>query len=228
MCGRYSLVGETLDKRALDEIRDFIGTEPQFDNEFNISPSQKAPVIRLVDGQPVLEKLTWNFRPEWLKNKNDARHNARGETVFVSRMFKGSAAKRRCLVPATGWYEWQKVTGGKQPHNFRIADHPLIMFAGIWTRWGDGDQVDDSFAIITTDANPVSAPIDKRMPAILTGVARRVWLMDPVSEPSDVDHLQDLLQPYAGEGLEPYPVSPYVSNPRNKGPQCLEPDARLL
>ena len=227
MCGRYSLVGETLDKQALDEIREFIGTESEFGNRFNIAPSQKAPVIRLMDGKPILQELTWNFRPEWLKNKNDAQRNARAETLFFSRMFKHSAAKRRCLVPATGWYEWQKVTGGTRPYNFHMTDHPLILFAGIWTRWADTDgKTDDSFAIITTSPNVLSAPIHNRMPVILTGDARRAWLMDTVNQPSDVDHLQDLLQPYAGTNLDAYPVNSYVGNPRNIGPQCLEPAQR--
>lgn len=228
MCGRFSLIGETLDKQSLDELHELIGSEPTFGNDYNISPSNRPAVIRMLDGKPQLANLTWNFRPEWMKNKNDAQFNARAENVFSTRMFKTSAAGRRCLVPATGWYEWQKVTGGTRPHSFRMVGQPLILFAGIWTRWTDGQETDDSFAIITTDANAVSAPVHNRMPVILTGADRRTWLTETVSEPEDVYRLQDLLRPYAGTDLEPFAVNPYVGNPRNKGPQCLEPDNRLL
>lgn len=220
MCGRYSLVGETLDANALAELRDLVGEEPVFVSRYNIAPSQKAPVIRLRDGKASLEDLTWNFRPEWMASRNDAQPNARAETLFSGRMFKPSVATRRCLVPATGWYEWRKVTGGKRPHTFHTPDSQ-ITFAGIWTRWLDADgAAEDSYAIVTTEASQAMAPYHDRMPVILAGAGRREWLEATLSEPDDVEHLKGLLRPYAAS-LDIHPVSTFVNSPRHEGPRCL-------
>lgn len=225
MCGRYSLVGESLDAQALEDLRVLLGYEPQFANEYNMAPSLMWPVIRLVDKKRKLDNLVWNFRPQELKDKNDALPNARAEGPFKSNRHKSSAATRRCLVPATGWYEWKPVTGGKRPFAFRTLS-PLLLFAGILTCWVDGatGEAVDSYAIITTDANRMARVVHNRMPVILTGDARIEWLESSISEPEDVDSLMGLLEPYRGTDLEVSPVSTYVSNPRNQCAQCLGPE----
>lgn len=223
VCGRYSEAYQRTDREYDEYFKEVMQALGETKPNFNVTPTQKAPVIRLVHGKPVLHELTWNFRPEGL-SKGDALPNARAEGLFRSDRHRSSAATRRCLVPATAWYEWKEVTGGKIPHAFRMKTDPLIIFAGIWTRWTDETGAfDDSYAIITTDANALSRPIHKRMPVILTGNDRREWLESPISEPDDVERLQGLLRPYRGSDLDVYPVSTYVNNPGHNDLKCLEP-----
>lgn len=218
MCGRYALTLK--DKEALQELRDLIGDDFEMSPRYNIAPQQTAPVIRRLDDKMKLDELRWGFRPAWLKDKNKAQINARAETVFESKMFKHSALNRRCLVPATGWYEWQAREGGKQPHYFHRRDGGLLLLAGIWTTWHGEDGKDESnYAIITTEANSLAAPIHNRMPVILNEAGREAWL-DSANQAVPV--LGMLLQPYEGDGLDAYPVSTYVNAPKNTGDKCLE------
>lgn len=216
MCGRYAI--ELADQEYIRLMRELAGNTPVYTPRYNIAPQQLAPVIRTVEGETRFEELRWGFRPAWLKEKNKAQINARAETVFTSRMFKHSAENRRCLVPATAWYEWQKAADRKQPYAFHLKQGGVLYFAGIWTRFHNEDDThEDNYAIITTEANPLCAPIHNRMPVILEGKDRQAW-MDP--ENKDV---AKLLQPYGGKGLEAYPVSTYVNAPKNTDARCLEP-----
>ena len=218
MCGRYALTLK--DKEALQELRDLIGDDFEMTPRYNIAPQQTAPVIRRLDDKMKLDELRWGFRPAWLKDKNKAQINARAETVFESKMFKHSALNRRCLIPATGWYEWQVREGGKQPHYFHKRDGGLLLLAGIWTTWHGEDGKDEgNYAIITTAANSLAAPIHNRMPVILDEAGREAWL-DSANQAAPV--LSKLLQPYRGKELEAYPVSTYVNAPKNTGDKCLE------
>ena len=219
MCGRYA--DEMLDREYIEHMRVIMASPEPAQPRYNIAPSQKARVIRTVDGQLKLEELRWGFRPAWLKDKNKAQINARAETVFTSKMFKHSAENRRCLVPATAWYEWQAAAGRKQPFAFHFKDNRMLTFAGIWTRWhGEDGKDEDNYAIITTDANAVAAPIHNRMPVILDGKDRDIWLDADMKDPAK---LEKLLHPYTGKGLEAYPVSTYVNSPKNIDARCIEP-----
>ncbi len=218
MCGRYAI--ENLNKEALNELRKIVGSVPDIKPRYNIAPQQTAPVIRVLDGKPQLEELRWGFRPAWLKEKNKAQINARAEGVFESRMFKPSALKRRCLVVASGWYEWQKQADRKQPYYFYRTSKDLLTFAGIWTCWYDeNDKEENSYAIITTEANKLASPVHNRMPVILEEASYSEWL-DP--ENQDQASLQKLLKPYKAKGLSTHAVSTYVNAPKNTGAQCIE------
>lgn len=196
---------------------------PEAKPRYNIAPQQLAPVLRVVEGKPVWEELRWGFRPTWLKDKYKAQINARAETVFESRMFKPSAMNRRCLIPASGWYEWrapEHPSGRKQPYFIHRLDGGTLTFAGIWTTWRDEEGTEEhSFAIITTEANTLVENIHDRMPVIIEEKDFGAWL-DP--EFQDVKKLSPLLKPYVHKDLEAYAVSTYVNTPKNTGEQCVE------
>lgn len=216
MCGRYALTLK--DKEALEQLRRLVGYVPEVSARYNIAPQQTAPVIRRVGDKTSWDELRWGFRPAWLKDKNKAQINARAETVFTSGMFKHSALNRRCLVPASGWYEWQARAGGKQPHYFHRREGGLLFFAGIWTQWNDPEGEEGNFAIITTEANPLAAPIHNRMPVVLNEAGCEAWL-NPDDKAAPV--LSLLLQPAEDGDLEAYPVSTYVNAPKHTGEQCI-------
>jgi putative SOS response-associated peptidase YedK len=221
MCGRYSLNRQTTEREYDEYFRRIMEAGLELKPRYNIAPQQTAPVIRMLDGSTIWEELRWGFRPAWVKEQNRVQINARAETVFESRMFKPSALKRRCLVPATGWYEWQVRVGGKQPYYFHKKDGGVLTVAGIWTTWHGEDGKDESnYAIITTEANPLAAPIHNRMPAILNERHYAEWL-DP--EGQDVRKLAKLLHPYEGNDLDAYPVGTYVNKPANTGAECVRP-----
>ncbi|HVA55196.1 MAG TPA: SOS response-associated peptidase [Gammaproteobacteria bacterium] len=218
MCGRYT--SRFSDKQNLPAS---VVDIPRFKARYNIAPQQKAAIIRMLDGQPSYEELRWGFRPSWLKDKNKAQINARAETLFTKPMFKHSALHRRCLVLASGWYEWQQGEHGKQPYVFHLQDDPLFAFAGIWTRWhtqGQEQEDSDSYAIVTTDANPVAAPVHRRMPVVLAKKTCAAWLDEAAQ---DIKTLSSLLTPYSGDDLHAYPVSTYVNSPQHTGEECIKP-----
>ncbi len=219
MCGRYT-ARFTETTLLPGELADVVSAFPP---RYNIAPQQTAPVIRMKEGVPVFEALRWGFRPSWMKDPNQAQINARAETLFAKPMFGQAARNRRCLVLASGWYEWQHKTTGKQPFFFHFRDDRLFAMAGIWTPWhteGAESQDRDSYAIITAAANPFAAPIHRRMPVILGAEACAVWL-----DASDADsvRLASLLAPHAYDDLDAYPVSTYVNSPQHDGRKCLEP-----
>jgi putative SOS response-associated peptidase YedK len=129
--------------------------------------------------------------------------------------------RQRCLVPADGFFEWKRTGTAKQPYYLRRGDGGPLAFAGLWDRWrGDAGTEIDSFTIVTTTPNDLVAPIHNRMPAILLPDRYDMWL-DP--EHRDVDDLGSLLGPYPAEEMTAYPVSRFVNNPRNEGPECVSP-----
>ncbi|MDE2234560.1 MAG: SOS response-associated peptidase [Gammaproteobacteria bacterium] len=212
MCGRYT--SRFTDKHKLPAS---LGPIPGFEPRYNIAPQQQAPVLRMLDGNPSFGELRWGFQPSWLKDRNKAQINARAETLFSKPMFKRSALQRRCLVLASGWYEWRQEQRGKQPYLFHLEADPLFAFAGIWTS-GQADD-GDNYAIITTEANPQAAKIHKRMPVVLTESGCQEWL----EEGRDARSLAVLLRPYPANDLCTYPVSTYVNSPRHTDQACIRP-----
>ena len=157
-----------------------------------------------------------------MKDKNKAQINARAETVLSKPMFKHSALNRRCLVLASGWYEWHAMPHGKQPYRIYLKDNCMFAFAGIWTTWhaeGEESKDVDSYAIITTEANSVTARIHPRMPVVLGSKTCEYWLAANEKE----TRLKAMLRPYDGKDLFGYPVSNYVSSPKNTDAKCIEP-----
>ncbi|MEE8583597.1 MAG: SOS response-associated peptidase [Acidobacteriota bacterium] len=217
MCGRYTLTGyqRIPDLFEVDDVR--IGPR------FNIAPTQDVPAVRLgQQGQRRLDLFHWGLIPFWAKDpKMGARMiNARSETVDSKPAFRNAFARRRCLIPADGYYEWRKLPDGKQPFLFRLKDGGLFAFAGLWERWKSpeiGERL--SCTILTTSPNPLAAAAHDRMPVILPPEGHRLWL-DPGSAP---ELLKELMIPYQGSDLEAFPVSRTVNNPRNEAAECVEP-----
>ena len=215
MCGRYALYGPI--KRAPEHDRWFDELDP-FGPRFNIAPTQAAPVVRWMEGGSRLAALRWGLIPFWAKDPAIGNRliNARAETVAEKPAFRAAYRARRCLVPASGFYEWKKTAQGKQPYYITSSDGSVLAFAGLWEAWqpAEGSPI-LSFAIITTDANPMMQQLHERMPVILVPQAYEEWLAarDP----------RNLLHACPSGMLKAYPVSTAVNSPRNDDPALIEP-----
>jgi putative SOS response-associated peptidase YedK len=186
---------------------------------YNIAPTQEAPVVRVGDaGAREAAMLRWGLVPAWAKDIGVGNRmiNARAEGIEAKPAFREAMQSRRCLVPASGFYEWKGVPGRKQPYAIDTAERALFAFAGLWERWKprNGDPI-ETFTIVTTDAAPAVRPIHDRMPVIVRPQDEQTWLAGPVEE------ARALLRPYEGN-LNVRPVSRAVSDPRNETPECLD------
>ena len=228
MCGRFSLAYQKTDREYDEYFKKTMQGIKKAKPRYHIAPTQKATVIRFSDGDPVLEELKWGLWENWWKEKLGMKRplwNARSEKVFSSGLYKRLAKTHRCLVPATGWFEWKKIPGHEtgDPYNFCMKDHSVMLFAGLWTtRYLDKDVGEDNFSIITTDPTPMAAKFHDRMPVILTSTQAKAWL-DP--EYKNLEKLESFLAPYKGRNLTSYQVGPTVNSVKNIGPDCLEPAA---
>jgi putative SOS response-associated peptidase YedK len=144
--------------------------------------------------------------------------NARAETVLEKPAFRTAFVRRRCLLPADGFYEWQTVARKKQPIHFRFHDARLFALAGLWETWHGPDGIVESCTVLTTDANDLVRPVHDRMPVILDPAHHDEWL-DPALK--DGALLRSWLVPYSAAEMEAVPASPFVNNARNEGPACL-------
>lgn len=213
MCGRYSLskppelLAELLD---LDEV-------PELAPRYNIAPTQPAPVVRLGGaGRRVLETMRWGLPgggavPTVI--------NARAETAVTKPAFADAFARRRCLVPADGFYEWRREGAVRQPYRVRPAAGELFAFAGLWDPWPGKEDVCGAFAILTTDAAPSLAWLHDRMPVVLPRATYGRWLAS-----SDLEELASLLTPSLEQFLV-QPVSTFVNSADHEGPECVAPVA---
>lgn len=221
MCGRYTLSSPTdllADLLELDSV-------PDLAPRYNIAPTQEAAVVRVTGetGARTLDLLRWGLIPFWSKDPGIGNRmiNARAETVGEKPAYRTSFKRKRCLVPADGFYEWQATGGPKQPFYFRFEGGGPFALAGLWDRWekGEGDPI-ETFTILTTEPNEVVAPVHRRMPVILDREAMAIWL-DPAIE--DAERLTPLLGPFPAAGMEGFPVSTFVNSPGNDTPRCIEP-----
>lgn len=221
MCGRYSL---TLKGVKIENEVDEVAIQLKlFKPRYNVAPGQDAPVIRLEDGHRRVATLRWGLIPGWSKDAKIAFQciNARSETVASKPAFRSAFKRRRCLVPADGFYEWQAVGSGKQPWRFTRSDDGLMEFAGLWEQWTppEGGSPLETFTVCTTTPNAVTGRIHDRMPVILDAKGASEWL-NPETSP---EALALLLKPASDELLKAYPVSTVVSNARNDVPECVRP-----
>lgn len=186
---------------------------------FNIAPTQLAPVIRAsAGGARQVALLRWGLVPSWAKDLSVGTKmiNARAEGIEAKPAFRAAVLQRRCLVPATGFYEWKGLPGRKQPHAITLPDRPLFAFAGLWERWTPaGADAVETFTIVTTEANAQVAPIHDRMPVILPREEEERWL---AGEPAEACAL---LKPYEG-AMSLRAVGVLVGSPRNDVPECLD------
>ncbi len=220
MCGRYTL---TSPLEGVRQLFDFI-ERPNLAPRYNIAPTQDVAAVRLGDdGKRHLVLLRWGLIPSWAKDAAIGARliNARAESVAEKPSFRRAFAKRRCLLPADGFYEWKTEKGAKQPYRITLADARPFAFAGLWEAWQDRDagEAVETCSIITTDATPALAAIHGRMPVILDPDAFAPWL-DPDASPGD---LQTLLKPYDGGPLVAYRVSPRVNKVANQDAALIEP-----
>ncbi len=221
MCGRYAFFSPAEAMRRAFAVDD----APPLEARYNIAPTQPVPVVRALEpGVRSVALLHWGLVPAWAKDRaiGNRMINARAETLAERPAYRHAFRKRRCLVAADGWYEWQAAAGGKQPWFIRARDGGPIGFAGLWESWRDPQSGDplESCTIVTTDAPAPIAQIHRRMPAVLAPQAYEAWL-DPAA--GDPEALAALLGPADPALLEAWPVSRAVNDPRHQGPALVEP-----
>jgi putative SOS response-associated peptidase YedK len=221
MCGRYTL---TAPAESLAEEFGFKDSSVELTQSYNVAPTQGVAAVLEEGGVRRLELLRWGLIPPWADDPQIGSRmiNARSETAPEKPSFRRAFRERRCLIPADGFYEWQRTNGAKQPFYIHMEDGRPFAFAGLWESWGRGGEGEiRTCTILTTGANAVVGEIHKRMPVILAPDAYDVWL-DPSSER---DELTGLLAPYPEDEMEAYPVSRFVNSPSNNDPRCVEPAA---
>ncbi|HEX8720105.1 MAG TPA: SOS response-associated peptidase [Pyrinomonadaceae bacterium] len=218
MCGRYAQ--RTDPKRLAKEFKvaEVINASPRY----NIAPTQEVLAVReSADGRE-MTLYKWGLVPSWAEDASVGAKliNARSETVTEKPSFRDAFRRRRCVIPADGFYEWRRVEGRKQPFFFRMRDERPFGFAGLWERWeGEGGRVINSCAILTTEANEVLRPVHDRMPVILHPDDYELWLG---AEARELEHVKEMLRPYPAEEMVGYPVGTGVNSPRNQGAGLLE------
>jgi putative SOS response-associated peptidase YedK len=246
MCGRYTLTVEA------DDLAERFGVfvPERYEPRYNAAPRQSLPVVRTgvgvddehdgstgtADGDRELAFCEWGLVPSWLDEPADANRpiNARSETVDEKRSFREGFERRRCLVPADGFYEWTERGGGKQPYRVTLGDESVFAMAGIYEVWegevaqaslaafGSGGDDDDrrrrveSFTVLTCEPNDVVADLHHRMAVVLDREDESTWLH------GDRADARELLEPYGG-AMRAYPVSTAVNDPGNESPGLLDP-----
>ncbi|MEJ7843416.1 MAG: SOS response-associated peptidase [Rubrobacter sp.] len=218
MCGRYTLTSPI--DRLIGEFG-LAGADGDLHPNFNVAPTQEVAAVVAGNGGRRLEMLRWGLVPSWADDPGIGARmiNARSETAPEKPSFRGAFRRRRCLIPADGFYEWKREVGGKQPFYIHMGDGRPFAFAGLWESWNDGEI--RSCTILTTSANDLVGPVHERMPVILPAGDRDAWL-DPEAEREE---LASLLRPYPGDDLETFPVSRFVNSPRNNDERCVQPAA---
>lgn len=221
MCGRY-ILGQVDDLSERFQLR---GLDLDVQPTWNAAPTQRLPVIVVgEDGANEARLMRWGLLPRWKPRgpgKAPEPFNARAETLAERAMFKPLLARRRCLVPATGFYEWRSEADGKQPVVLRPTDQEIFAFAGLWDQitGEDGEPV-QSFTIITTAPNSLIEPIHHRMAAILDRDDEEAWIDPGLTEwPA----AESLIRSYPASRMEMFPVSKAVNNARSNGPELAEP-----
>ena len=217
MCGRYA---SFLPPELIARLFGTKNPLPNLKPTWNMAPTMDAPVVRRhpESGERHLDALTWGFIPATTKTLKEARRpiNARAETVAASGMFRQAFVKRRCIVPAAAFYEWQAGPFGKTPYAIARADGDPMAFAGVWEGWRspEGDIL-RTFAIVTTNANAQMSVLHERMPVILETGDWPVWLGEQSGDPAI------LLRPSPDDILSLWRVDKRVGNVRNDGPDLL-------
>ncbi len=221
MCGRFVL---TADGQAL-QLQFNLTALPEglVTARYNIAPTQ--PVMVITNTAPTtLTVQKWGLIPSWSKDPSIASTliNARAETLEEKPSFRTAFKRRRCIIPATGFYEWGKGEGKtKQPYYIHLKDTPVFGFAGLWETWHslDGDMV-ETCTIITTEPNDLIRPLHHRMAVILDPEDYDLWLSPDELPPMA---LKPLLNSYPAEQMAYYPISTLVNNVRNDSPECIKP-----
>jgi putative SOS response-associated peptidase YedK len=212
MCGRFTL------KTPIEEAaRQFQAAAPEnVEARYNISPSQEILAVWDRDKGREMSTLVWGLIPSWSREPKGL-INARAETLLEKPSFREAFKRRRCLIPADGFYEWKKEAKGKQPYYFQLKDGELFAFAGIWEEWGKDEDSVRTCAIITTEPNELLSPLHNRMPVILREEDYEGWLG------GDLHQAESLLVPYPASEMRGYPVSKQVNVPTVNGRELVRP-----
>ena len=220
MCGRYvqTSPADALATRFGARLPEGFAWTPRW----NVAPGTRAPLVRDdVDG-PILAFHSWGLRPSWAGDESALRPiNARAEGIGDKPMFRDALKRRRCLVPADGFYEWKLEARGKTPWLFRLAGGAPFVFAGLWERReAPGAEPFESFAIVTTEANELVRPVHARMPVLLDAGAEALWRRPG---PLQAAELERCLAPFDAAAMEAWPVSTWVNAAPHDGARCIEP-----
>lgn len=230
MCGRYTLF---VSQDDVEERFDARFADP-FSPTYNAAPGQSLPVIR-GDDPETIDRLEWGLIPPWAEDDSGGLINARAETIAEKPSFREAYERRRCLVPADGFYEWVETDEGKRPYRVAFEDDRPFAMAGLWERWepettqtgldafgggaadpGAGPRnVRETFTIVTTEPNDLVADLHHRMAVILDRADEARWLTG--------DDPGDLLEPHPADQMRAHPVSLAVNDPANDGPSLVEP-----
>jgi putative SOS response-associated peptidase YedK len=218
MCGRFQLTASP------EEIAEHfqLSRLPKYQLSYNIAPARKILcIVELEDNSLKAVNLFWGLVPSWSKDTKNSHHliNARAETIREKPSFRAAFQKRRCLIVAQGFYEWQKLESGKQAFHIHRQDNQLFAFAGIWEHWQQEQQALYSCSVITTEATELMQPIHDRMPVILPPDHYSNWL----DKSTSVDQAFMLLDNLAYANMTTTRVSDWVNNPRHEGERCITP-----
>ncbi|RLM88076.1 SOS response-associated peptidase [Halobellus sp. Atlit-38R] len=233
MCGRYTLFTPAEELASRFDATFEEPAEPRY----NCAPGQSLPVLTN-DDPDRFRRFKWGLIPSWADDEGVGNDliNARAETLAEKPSFEAAYERRRCLVPADGFYEWVQEGDAKQPYRVAFADDRPFAMAGLWERWepshtqtglgdfgggsgseSDGDDAVESFTIVTTEPNDVVADLHHRMAVVLDPDEEATWLH------GDVEEAAELLDPSPGDEWEAYPVSTRVNSPANDAPALIEP-----
>lgn len=222
MCGRYRLSRR---KELLAEYFDTNFDDLEWEPRYNVAPTQQIPVLRQgMKGAPWRASLMqWGLIPAWATDRSGGARmiNARSETASTKPSFREALQKRRCLIPADGFYEWKRNGKSKQPYCFEVGEGEVFAFAGLWDSWRDaGGTMVETCTILTTTPNEMLADVHDRMPLILASDVHDAWL-DP--EMQDADRALELLRPLDSKLMRRYPVSTRVNQVINDDVECSLP-----
>lgn len=219
MCGRFALsipISHIVKEFYIDEI---FSDQPV---RYNIAPGQQVAAIINSNGRRIISDYEWGLIPSWAKDRALSYRliNARAETIGQKPSFKNSFHHKRCLIPASGFFEWKKEGANKKPYFIRLKSQDVFLFAGLYDSWTSPENQElKTCTIITTQANKSIAPIHDRMPVILSQDKSDVWL----DEKAEVHRLHALLVPCQQEEIELYEVSSLVNSPKIDDAQCIIP-----
>ena len=222
MCGRYRL---TAKERWLSDYFNLDPEDVDWVARWNVAPTQEVATIRQDRKEPKRQfaLMRWGLIPYWAKDASVGNKavNAVSETAAEKPLFRDAMRRRRCLIPADGFYEWKKIgPKKKQPYNIGLADDGLFAFAGLWDRWKDpSEKTVESCTILTTEANALLKDIHDRMPVILRPDDYDLWLDPGITNP---ERVIDLLKPFDAKQMRAYPVSTIVNSVENDGPGCAQ------
>lgn len=216
MCGRFTLAVEIRELEEAFEVASTIALPPRY----NIAPTQPVAAVRLGFAGRELVELRWGLVPRWASDPKIGNRliNARAETVAEKPAFRDAFRRRRCVVPATGFYEWRAEGKRRRPWLFRRRDRRLFAIAGLWERWRGPAGELETCTLVTREAAPPIAAIHERMPVLLTPEQVGPWL-DPAADPRG----ETLALPFDADAWEAQPVSPAVNDVRNESEACIAP-----